>query len=478
MPRRSRKSNFIQEFLAKFQRRFHRKTGFALTSLLKAAVPLVFVAVAIGWTILYTSAREADKIAGRAGVTSKQQTREELFLAMSNLPRSFSPKLPVEKIGTLKSMIEMGKELTGTEGRFSEQAKDRLVTLYGMLCQLQELEGIGSQTTYLKLAELRQQALKTGNHRRVAEADYLRAVAAVSRLSRHTEEADFQFATDAISNLDSKNLVNAPAINRLCNRVINLHKNCHSQAETAALLSLLSGKLIDSSAIEVCNLGLDLKDHVRFAQYYAAVRAKPYSTRESKLQFFRDMLDDIEGSPPQSPKPYRTVLVLIDRLLNKSEGFFAGTLTKRIRKAASDVRPHIKPSVDTAITNIETRLATLGETVDLSGLSQKGKPLQLPNGKPTMLLFCKTGNAESMKYIASTAKSDIYNPWATNVLVACISDPSVEQLKTLATNVGTFTVLDQKASSRLEKTFAIDLLPYVVSLDEDAKVIRLNAPTH
>ena len=139
--------------------------------------------------------------------------------------------------------------------------------------------------------------------------------------------------------------------------------------------------------------------------------------------------------------------------------------------------PNIKAQVDQSIENIETRIATLGETLDLSGSTFDEKPLRMPNGKPTTIVFWRPSHEKSKKHIVLLAESEWFDPWESNVLVACPSRLSEKQLKNAGTLLVEFKVLDNETSIRLATDIGIDLLPYQVSLHKDNKVIRLGAAT-
>ena len=472
MPNRKSK----KKSLAQFKRRFHRQTGFSFDHLIKGFAFLLIVLVGIGLTVFYTNADEAKKVSGIEGVEAKQLSDGEQFVEVSELPNDFPSKIPVEKIDILESKIAIGEELISSGGQYAQRAADQLVFLYGALCQLQESEGIDSQKSYERLAELRQQAIEEGNQTRVAVADYLCVISATKRLKRRSERADFHFAADFVLKMNSKNLVKAEEINKLYVEAIELHDTSSEQANTAILLSTLGDKLIDSDEREVSNIGLRLKDHARYARYYAAIDEPPYTTRESKLEFFRELLVEIEKAPPQSLEAYQVVFQLIDRLANKSDAVFAGTLTNRLRKATSTVDASIKEQVNHSINKAETRIAWLGKTADLSGSDFEGAPLQLPNGKQTTLVFWRFGDTKSMKYLTSTANSSRFNPWGTNLLVACLSQHALEEFEKLGQELGRFTVLDYPTSRRLGDEFAVEFIPYQVSMDKDGKVVRLGQP--
>ena len=271
-------------------------------------------------------------------------------------------------------------------------------------------------------------------------------------------------------------MVQAQEINKLYLEAIDLHDTSSEQASTAILLSTLAEKLVGSPDKKISSLGLRLKDHARYAPYYAAIDELPYTTRESKLKFFRELIGEIEKAPPQSLEAYQVVFQLIDRLANKSDAVFAGTLTNRLRKATSTVDASIKEQVNYSINKAETRIAWLGKTADLSGSDFNGSPLQLPNGKPTTLVFWRFGDTKSMKYLTSTANSSRFNPWGTNLLVACLSQQALVEFEKLGQELGRFTVLDYPTSRRLGDDFAVEFIPYQVSMDKDGKVVRLGQP--
>ena len=474
MPRR--KSSKKQSRLSKFKKKLFRATGISLGNFGKGAAFIAIALIGIYVTVFYTNARDASDVSGIEDVEPVKLTTEELLIKLTKMPARFSSMRTIEKIDVFRSKVKVGEELVESEGGLAERAVDPLIEFYGALCFLQEEQGIDPEKDYMKLATYRQQAAGLGNVGSVASADFFRALAATHRLYRRTERADFHFAADAVLNLDSEKLNGLERINTLYSTAIKLHDTSSKQESTAKFLSVLGEIISAAPNPKISNLGLNLKDHARFSQFHAAVESKPYTTRESKLQFFRDMFEEIEKAPARSLRIYQTALVLIDRLLNKSEGFFAGTLMKRIRKASSHVSPNIKPLVDEAIGNVEIRLNTLGKAVDLSGSDFRGSPLQLPKANPTVLLFCTTSNKKSMEYVKSIAQSDRYNPWSTNFLVASTSPQSAEELEKIAQQFSPFIVLDNGTSSRLAKAFAIDRIPYQVAFDKDRVVIRLGAP--
>ena len=462
--------------LSKFKKKVFRSTGISFDNLMKACAFLVIAVVGIGLTVLYTNADQASEVSGIEVVESKQLTGDEQFVEVSELPQDFASKLPVERIDILKSKIKAGEELAQSGGHYAQRATEQLVFLYGALCYLEESQEVDSKKSYERLDELRQQALAEGDEQRVAITDFLRVSAATIRLKRRTEQADFRFATDAVQNLDSKNFVNAGQVKKLYDDAIGLHDTSSKQDSTAIFLSTLGDKLVDSPDAKISSLGLSLKDHPKYAAYYAAIDKPPYTTRESKLGFFRKLVAEIEKAPPQSLKSYQVVFQLLDRLVNRSDVLFAGTLAKRLRETTSMINPTIRTKVGQSIDHLEKRISTLGKTVDLTGSTFDGSPLKLPNGKPTTLVFWRSGNMKSMKYLKSTANSSRFNPWGTNLLVACLSQQPVEEFEKVAQEFGRFTVLDYPTSRRLGNEFALEFVPYQVSLDKDGTVIRLGAP--
>jgi len=469
----------FKDSLAKLDKRFFRATGFAFTSLIKTGAILVVGAIGIGLTVLYVNNEQAAKPSGGVeGVAETRLTSEEQFLAVSQLPEGFSQKQPVEKIDILQAKIEVGEALMRSGGKYAERATDQLLLIYGTLCKMQELEGLNAQKSYGRLSEIRQQALAEGNDPRVAAADFHRALAATSRLERLNERTDFRFATDAVLNLKGRNLVNAAQVFELYSDAIELHDNSAEQDNTAIFISILADKLLDSPVSDVSNMGLSLKDHAKYSLYYKAVDKHTYSNRESKLEFYNGLFAKIEQAPPQSPKTYKVVMRLIDRLVNETDASFASSLTKRLGKAASMVSPNVKADVDQSISNIETRIALLGTTIDLSGSKSNGSPLQLPNGKPTTLVFWKFGNETSMEHIRILGRSERFDSWNNNVLVASIAPLDEQQFTQAEDYISKLTILDNVTSLRMGTELGIDTVPYQVSLDKDGKVIRLGRSTN
>ena len=472
MPNRNR-------FKSSLRRKVFEITGFPLEGLLRQGALLVVAAVGITAAVLYVDTKPNGDSSENTDLRSDRRTSEELYIEVSEIPTSFADKLPVERIEILQAKAEAGEELIRSGGRhYADRTIDQLVTIYGGLCQLQDSAGVDSQKSFRRLAELRQQAFAAGNEDRVAAADFTHALAATNRLSRFSEQTDFRFAADAVINLNSKHLVDVVQLRKLCADAIYIHDHSTDQKSTGIFLSLLADKLNGSPVSEISNLGLTLKDHAKYSRYYAAVKALPGSSREAKVQFYEEMLGEIEKSPPQSSDTYEVIFRLLDRLLNSTDVKLASTLTKRLGRAASLVSPKIKAEVDQSINNINLRMAELGEIVELSGSKSNGKQFELPNGKPTHLLFWRFGDKESMERLWQFTHSEQFDSWDNDVILACLASLSEDQISNAEEILSKFTVLDNDTSDRLRKKFGIDLLPYFVSLDKDGKVIRLGVQTN
>lgn len=437
---------------------------------------VVFVITGVGLASYYSDANDSGTRSGIEGIESKQLTSDEQFLELADLPTNLAGKPPVEIIDILKSKIEIGEHLAATGGEYAERAIDQLVTIYGTLCYLQEQEGNDAESSYDRLDEIRQQALNAGNEARVAATNHFYAFAAVARLNWFTEPVDFRFAIDAVRNIKSKNLVDARKTRKLFLAAYKLHANADNQDATTTLLSVLAEKLEGSPVPVISNQGVKLKDLERYARYYVAIDETSYTTRESKLDFFRAMITEIESAPPQTAETYQVVFELLDRLMNKSDVFFASELMRRLREVVPMISPKFSRQVSASISNAETRISSLGKTVALTGSKFNGAPLQLPNDKPTTLVFWRHDNQKSMDYVKSLASSNRFNPWGTNVLVACLTQQPVEKFEKLSQKAGKFTVVDFPTSQRLGKGLAIEFVPYEVSLDKDGKVLGLGIP--
>ena len=225
MPNRNRHSSSLDQL----SRKVFETTGFPISVLVKLFVISVIAIVGISLTVLYTNAEPTGEISEQEAIETKRLTSEERFREVSELPLDFSAKLPVEKIGILKSKIEAGEALARSGGHYAERATDQLVLIYGTLCKLLDTEGLDSQKAYSRLAEIRQQALAAGNEERVASADFLRALSATSRLKRLNTRTDFRFATDAVLNIRSKTLVKTDQVKKLYFVAVDLHDTSSEQ---------------------------------------------------------------------------------------------------------------------------------------------------------------------------------------------------------------------------------------------------------
>ena len=462
-------------FFASIPVRVFNLTGFRLGALLKYGAVLLVAVIGIASAIFYTEAEVERNSSNSSIVKSQELTDQEKLHTVSQLPEYFSEMLPVEQLGILKSKIEIGEVLAKSDGEFADKATEQLVSLYGIRCSLEESEGIDSNQTYRRMAGLRQEAIAAGNKERAATLDFLRALAATNRLNRRAEKSDFRFAADAILNLDSSNLVKVNEARKLFVYVLNLLETLPDTDSTKLLISVASDKLSESPELEVSNLGRGLADYTNYSRYYRASKEFPSTSREERLKLYKDLFEVVEDSPPQSAATYKIIVQLLDRLVNRSEVDIARTLIDRLSKVASTVDPKIKIRVDRSLANIRMRTSVLGKKVTLSGSSYDGSPLQLSNGKPTTLLFWRPTDVESAKHIELLASSGRFDQWNSNVLFASQSKLTEKGLNFLVNSLSSFTVLDNETAKRLAEDFAIDLMPYEVSLDKDGTVVRLGA---
>ena len=350
----------FEGFMASLPKRIFETTGFHLHSLLRVLGVLFIAAIGVGGILLFTGA-EQDGRTSEPDFAPKQLTSKEKLRAVSSLPAGFSKGRPVVKVGILNSRIKDCEELASSEDEYADQAREQLLFLYGTRCRLEETEGLDAEKTYRKLAQLRQAALAAGNKKRVATADLLRAIAATNRLKRRTEPSDFRFASDAVVGLDSKDLLNFGEARKLYHDVVDLHFKSSKQDNTGVVLSLIADKLIGSPESKVAELGWDLKDYPRYFRFYEAINDLPYSSSESKAEFYDDLFAEIEKAPPQSPNTYRVFVELIDRLIVKSELQSVSLLAERLFEAAAILDPKVKFQIDESIESVKMRIASLGK---------------------------------------------------------------------------------------------------------------------
>ena len=460
-----------------FPERVLELTGFRLGSVLALGAVLLVPVIGIAFTKFYAEAK-VDRSSSNSGIVKSQEPTDEAKLRnVSQMPGNFL-KLPlVDQLDLINSRIEIGEALAKSDSELADQSTEQLVSLYGLRCSLEESEGIAPEQTYHRMAELRQEALAAGNKERTASLDFLRALAATSRLNRSAEQSDFRFATDAILNLDINDLVNINRAKKLFTETIKLLENSPDKDSAKVFMSVVSDKLNESPEIEISNVGRSLMDYPSYAPYFRATTEPQDLSRESKRKFYNEMFEVIDKSPPHAAATYRMIVRLVDRLVNRTDIESARLAIERLGKIASNVDPVVKLKIDESLQKIQTRVATLGSKVDLSGSAFDGSPLQLPNGKKTTLVFWLPNTAESQAHVENLVDSERFDQWETSVLLVTQGDFSEEQLRSLAKQVPNFTVVDNATSGRWITQYGIDHVPYEVSIDTEGVVTRLAAPS-
>ncbi len=456
-----------------FKDKIFHTTGMSVGGLVKLVIVLAIAAGGIAFIVLEEGAQKSSPDDRPVTmVDPKRKTSEQKYMEVSLMPADFNKKRPVERIEIVLAKIKSCEELVRGGGQYADRATDQLVNLYGIYCELQDSAGLDAEKSYSRLSQLRQQAAEVGNEQRVAKADFLRAYAATARLRKYDEKSDFRFAADAVLNLESKNLVNVKELNKLYSVATLLHDEASEKDNSTIFLSLLADKLIESAVTPISNLGLNLKDYPVYSRFYAAIDKRAFTTRESKFELFRNLFATIEKNPPQSPRTYETTLRFFDDLLNQSDAKYAGVLSLRLTKAASMVSPKIKAYVERAISNIGRRVATIGKPMDLAGAKWDGTALVLPNENPTVLVFWSSDNTKSTNYIKELARSDRFDPWATNILLASVTELTDEELKKYSIAMRKFTFLDYATSQKMMQQLGIDRVPYMVTMDKSGSPIR------
>ena len=465
---------FEDSFLT-FPERVLELTGFRLGSILAFGAVLLVPVIGIAFAKFYAEAK-IDRNSSNTGIVQQEPTDAAKLRNVSQVPANFFKLPPVDQLDLVNSKIEIGEELAKSDNELADQSIEQLVSLYGLRCSLEELEGIAPEQTYRRMAELRQDALAAGNKERAATLNLLRALAATNRLNRSAEQSDFRFASDAILNLDSNDFVDINLAKKLFVNVTNLLENSPDKDSAKVFMSVVSAKLNESPELEISNIGRSLRDYPSYAPYFRAATEPQDLSRESKRKFYNDMFEVIDKSPPHAAATYKMIVQLLDRLVNRTDIEVARLAIERLGKTASNVDPVVKLEVDQSLQNIQTRVAALGSKVDLSGSVFDGSPLQLPNGRKTKLVFWRPNAAESQAYVENLVGSERFDQWESNVLIVTQGNFSEEQLKVAATNLPSFTVVDSATSVRWINQFGIDRLPYHVSLDIEGVVTRLSAP--
>ena len=440
----------------------------------------LLLVVALGG-IGYTLQKEQDRDSqggpsGLENVDLSLKTDEEKYLAVLQMPKELESEEVVKQIEILSSKIELAEELVSAGGPYADGATVRLVQLYGLRCNLECLEGLSSAKSFTRLARLREEFVATGREDYLIQVDYARLLPAINMLYRNAEETDFRFAADNILAIDAEKLVEFKKIYNIASAAINLYEGSSQQDNAAVLISMLADKLKESPKRKIAELGLKMKDFRNYFRFYDAVDSQKYTRRESKLQLLRELFEQLEQDPPESVKTFAVVIRLIDVLLNPTDAKYAEELTDRLEKAASGGSHETKQFVDKAIQQIKMRVAAVGRTLDLSGSNHVGRPLKLPNEKPTMLVFWQQDDKRSSLYLRTVGMSDRFDPWANNLLFACVSDLSKEKFKITANNFKNLTFLDNETANRMKMDLGIDQVPYLVTIDKDGKVLKFGEP--
>ena len=457
-----------------FEKRFFQATGLSFNAVMKLLGGLTLILCVLGFTVLSQGSEEST--GGLESVNLNQKTEDEKFIALTQLPEDFEDKESVERIEILNAAIELGEELSKPGGQYEQKATARLIELYGARFSAEALEGLNSENSSDRLAQLRADALALSDQERVAKVDSFCVLATTNRLCRTDEKADFVALADAISNLNGEFLVDPDFSKAISEAAIKLCDSSAKPQSTATILSRLGDKFNGSPTSEVFELGLKLKDYPHYRRFYTEVDKQSSATREAKIQFLRELFTTIEKHPPQSVLTYQMTTTLLDDLLNLTDVKYVRDLMGRLEKAALTVHPKTKSYVKQAIKKVETRVSVIGRTLDLTGSNCLGLSLELPNGKPTVIVFWQCGHEESEAYIEALSHSAPFDPWANNFLLACVSTLNKEEFNVVNKMVGSSTQLDNATAHRMQGELGVDRVPYLVTLDKDDRVVRVGGP--
>ena len=473
--KKSRKSS------KELETRIFKATGMSIQRFVLVVIGSIGILVAIVVTVMHengkkTSAdpREAASIALDDAASRLKMSQEEMYSEVSSVIKGFDARNSLEKITLLNGKVELCHSLIDSNSDFVEDAKDRLIRIYGLRMTLEDKEGINSSESSEKLDQLRSRAVQEGNKERVNLADFVIAFARMKRLETNNTLEDFRLTAEAIQRIDAGALKNTRLVSQLQGVAIGLFDNLEEKKNITELLKFMGAKFSQSQDVKISEMGLDIRDYPFFSRFYLEIQASAFTSRDKRFALFRDLFEQIEKTPPVGPQAYRETIFFLDKLLNEKDSEYIGVLLDKLTKAAAATAPKLKSKVELAISRMGKRAAALGKVADLSGSRADGSALGLPNGKKTIMVFWRSNDLKSTEFAKSLAFSNRFDTWTTNIVFASDSEHSDRAKRMIARSMSKSIVLDGPTSNAMIERFGLDRVPYVVTFDKDGTVLRMS----
>ena len=470
-----------------FKDKVFKATGMTLNRLVFVCIAVVGIIAVTTYIVLIedsgstrSSSREVaatalDDAADRLEKQSFERPYGDIYREASSVPAGFDNLNTLKKITLLDAKVKLCRTLVDSDSDYVEEAKDRLIRIYGLRMSLENKEGIDSSNSSENLEQLRSQAVKAGNQKRVDLANFVLAYGRIQKLGTENTREDFRLAAEAIKRIDGKSLRNNQLVLQIYSAATELFDNLPRKEDATELLKFLGSKFSQSPDANVAKLGLELKDYPFFTQYLTKMRSSIFDSRDKRFALFRELFTQIEKTPPAGLNTYRETIVFLDQLLNKTDHEYVGVLLDKLSIAADHTSPAYKEKIKGSIAKIRQRSESIGTVAELSGKRLDGSDLGLPNGKKTVLVFWRSNDAASIKLFKSLTTSNRFDIWTTNIAFASDVQPTDRDRKTLDTKMSKFILLDRPTSKSLMGKLGVDQVPYVVELSQDGTVIKMSA---
>lgn len=448
-------------------------TGLSIKTVFAIGLIIVISALAIGYTVV--SKEEFQRRQNQMSNTVVDTRTAEQKLTESFL---FHPSFPdwsaVEQIGVLESRIKTCEEIFADPTN-SMIAVDELIGLFGLMINIQAANKLDSEKTKVRLSELRQLALDSGDFSSVGLAEIMFVNAELTRLSFGGKLHDYQKFADSIIAIDDSSIQSLSTIENTRNLAINLYEKSDDREQDRKLLKLLGGKISKSPVEKIADIGRLLIDYPNFRDFFSGQANRSFFESETRHELLENLYDQLQKTPPQSFAGCKNLTKLLDSLYNPADVKYVLPLVERLQQSATSISTDFKAEIEQVLANVKRRASAVGAKVNLTGRDAFEFALSLSPEKNTVIIFLDLNQLTAGQTIQEILSSGRFDSWTTDFLVASTESIPDEELKKIAQAISQppfkAKLLNTKTANRLMSTLGIDQVPIVVTVDQDNRVI-------
>lgn len=449
-------------------------TGIPLPRLLTLVASLIV----LGYLIYYLSLdKNESQSASNESVTkptpslfNEGDSEEKKFFDAIAIPKDFvNLPLPV-RIERLDKMIGHCELLLSQDTTYRKKLEVKSVSLLSLKCTTMAEAGLDPRAIVKQLNSKIADVINSVGEEN--EFVYLRLYVNLSILMFKPESSFYDDTISVIEEIDATTPVQATKVVGCYRTALRYYVNAKDPNKALALITALGQKISLAENQKIADYGLALLDYPHYRDLFGDDRSADQSD-EDFVKSNLGLFDQLLQTPPQSAQTYNRLFLVPELFLQSGNSDLAKSLLTKIESAAATANEAIKGHVQAKLTSGLARARLFDQAFPLQGFDVNGEPIVLGKKEKTLVLFWDPFEKRSRDVLSTIQNSRLNDRWSTDIILVPSSELSSEQITAFKKIDLRTRMLDFETSKAWLNYSGVNEFPYLITLDQDANVRRL-----